>query len=560
MKLTPKLVLSYLLVAMMIIVLGAFANYSMHLINENGKVMYDERVVTLQDIAIISRLAENTRVNMVTSVLKKDPSLVDNAEKNLVEVANYINHILQLELSEEEQTILNEFITNWNDFQAIVKNNIELVRSGKYEEANAGLSKGGIPYGKASENLASLIEVNMAEAESLKNANDRAFHQANLILIIVFIISVILAILIGFFSGRKITAPVQKVYEQANKIADGDLTGEPLDIKSKDELGQLAKIINKMTKNLWELVTTMHKASDEVAATSEQLAASSQQVTAGIQEINSNIQQVASLADKGSHSTIDAAKVLLELSSLIQIAKQKANSANEISVETETAAKIGASTIEETISRMENIKNQTLKTEQIINTLENYSKEISIITDMITQLADQTNLLALNAAIEAARAGETGKGFAVVADEVRKLAEQSNEGASKVAELITQISQSTKEAVLVTQQSREEVEEGVISVTKAGQALENIQIAVEQTVKEIKGINEITDSEVVTSEKIVNLINDLSTVIETTAKNAEEVALSTEQVSAAVQTVASSVEETSAMAHELKIMIDRFKI
>ncbi len=57
--------------------------------------------------------------------------------------------------------------------------------------------------------------------------------------------------------------------------------------------------------------------------------------------------------------------------------------------------------------------------------IEDASRKIEQIIDVIEDIAFQTNLLALNAGIEAARAGEAGKGFAVVAQEVRELAQRS---------------------------------------------------------------------------------------------------------------------------------------
>jgi methyl-accepting chemotaxis protein len=560
MKLATKLILSYLLIAITLIGVGIYAYYSISRINQNGASMYENRVLPLGDLGVIGKLAENTRVNMLTSVRKKDQAYALQAENNLKQITTNIDRYNKHEMLADERESFDQFLHNWKDFETIARNNISLIKNGKFEEASEGVFQGAAPFTKASEYLDKLLKVNTAISEQFIKDNQQSFQRTSLFMLIVIVMSVILAIGIGIGFGRAITKPILLVCQQAALVAGGDLTVEALKIKSRDEIGQLANAFNNMTSHLLKTVRSVRQASEDLAASSEQLAASTEEVTAGIDGISHNTGQVAADAESGNQATVDASKVLLELSSLIQIAKEKAASAGNSSNETLAVASQGKDTVHETVSRMEKIKEKTIETEEMIATLDKYSKEIGSITDTITQLAAQTNLLALNAAIEAARAGEAGKGFAVVAAEVRKLADQSNQGANQVSELVNQVTESTKRAVAVTQQSREEVEAGVLTVTKAGKALENILEAVGNTVSHIEGIEEITKSEAATSEKIIELINSLASIIENTAANAEEVAASTEEASASMEAVASSAEESSAMATELNMMVSGFNI
>jgi methyl-accepting chemotaxis protein len=94
--------------------------------------------------------------------------------------------------------------------------------------------------------------------------------------------------------------------------------------------------------------------------------------------------------------------------------------------------------MENFISIMISISEQSVKTVYNIDDMVEHIDGIFKLIEDAKSIADQTNLLALNAAIEAARAGESGRGFAVVADEVRSLSIRSTNFNDQIRERINE--------------------------------------------------------------------------------------------------------------------------
>lgn len=382
---------------------------------------------------------------------------------------------------------------------------------------------------------------------------------AKMVAIASAILVAFLGILIGLFAARRITTPIRVLQDLMALASEGNLMVKAV-VKTKDEIGQLYESFNTMISSQLEIVKSVQNSSVELAAASQEMSASSTEVSATTTAISSNTQTVAQSMEAASKSSTETSQVLIELSSLIQIAKDKATSASIKSETSINAAKEGKATVNVAMQSMNTIHNKTREAEKVITLLNEYSQQIGMINETITGIANQTNLLALNAAIEAARAGESGRGFAVVAEEVRKLAEQSNAEASNISELISKITENTDSAVVAMKQSLAEVEVGVEEVGKAGKSLENILLAVTETVSDINGIAKVTNDEVASSDKIVQLIEVVAEVIEGTSRDAQEVSSAIEETTATIETLAASSEQTSAMAQNLHNLITRFKI
>lgn len=559
-----KLLIIILISAIGLVMISGIGYYYNHLLSKEATTIYEADVkpsLLINDTRRLSRLAESKTMELLllNNPVAQKAALIE-IEKISKDMDVKLKEFEESNLSTEDQALFNNFKNHAKLYRQERQKAVALALNGNNIEAYNYFKSSALPLLDSAEEIRDQIATNL-ENNIIKTDEKmgQEAQQASLSMIILTIIAIALCAFLSIVISKLITTPLKSIIDLMEKAGDGDLTVQG-NIDSQDELGQAMEHFNNMIVHQANVISAVHRAIIELAAASQEMAASSEEVSAATIQVANNINQVAVEAEQGNEKTIECSEVLLELSSLIQIAKASAETAAEDSNNTQKIAFDGQSTVKETIISMDNIKKQAGQTEDAISTLSKYSEQIGLITDTITGIAKQTNLLALNAAIEAARAGDAGRGFAVVAEEVRKLAEHSSIEAERVSELVKKISETTSVAVSSTNLSAIEADKGVEAVEKSGQALERILKSIESNVNDMKKIVHITKDEVATSDKIVNLINDLSSSIENVATHSENVSATTEETTVSVETIASSAQQTSAMAQELRSVVERFKI
>jgi methyl-accepting chemotaxis protein len=196
--------------------------------------------------------------------------------------------------------------------------------------------------------------------------------------------------------------------------------------------------------------------------------------------LNDNIAQQSQATGSIAAAVTQISHSIDDISSRINRAYNSAQESNERGAQ-------GSEKIITVLSNMKDVVTNIEQTYQLLDSLDERTRKVSVISTIISEMADQTNLLALNAAIEAARAGEHGRGFAVVAEEVRALANRSQASAKEINQNIDEVQGHMK----AVKSSMETV------VLRAEQTVERAQEA--ETVLEHIAENTLTVSDMVSA-------------------------------------------------------------
>ncbi|RLC22107.1 MAG: hypothetical protein DRI57_00690 [Deltaproteobacteria bacterium] len=394
--------------------------------------------------------------------------------------------------------------------------------------------------------------------------------------------------------------PVSEVTRGLRNIAqgEGDLS-QRLEIKSKDEIGELAACFNLFIEKLRDIMleiahntNSLSEASEELASLSTQMALSSEKtnlkagtVAAASEEVTSSVAAVASGAEQANASVSNIAAMTEEMSSVFNEVsglaqktagnvKRMADSGERMSVETNSVAEtlervtLSLNKVAKHTNQANHIsRNASQRTEEInmkMAALVFSSKQIGKIIGMIKDIADQTNMLALNATIEAARAGEAGKGFAVVAGEIKALARQSAEATEEIAEQIEHIQESTDEAVRTIGEVNDiinevaginetitlSIEEQTLSATEISKSVANNAVSVRNVADNASESADMVEEIAMSTDETSKVASNVARNVDELAGGIRDVAMSSDQVAKGLQDISRNIHDISAVSKQ----------
>lgn len=279
----------------------------------------------------------------------------------------------------------------------------------------------------------------------------------------------VICVIIVLILSTKFSTPLIHLTHSARHLSRGDFT-QTIDTGQTDEIGVLTETMNKMVRNLSDIIR-------KNISTSKTLSEGTWDQRASLEETSSLLEEISFMTRQNADSANQADDFMKEANKVV-------SKANE--------------SMTQLITSMNDISGASKETFKIIKTID--------------EIAFQTRMLALNASVEAARAGEAGLEFAVVANEVKNLATRSAEAAKNTTVLIEDTVRKINEGFEFVTRTNESFREVAANAAKVAALVSEISASSSEQHDRIGQINKA--------------VAQMNTVVRRNAASAEELASS----------------------------------
>ena len=544
-KVSMKLIISFLIVAVMTAAVGVFGIYGMTQINNSFDEMYELQTVPLPELGKAIEMLQRQRSSMrelIVGAAVEDFEMIESARRN----ADGYHAIMEVSLDAYFKTIrAPEAIRLFEEARRLYETQFRVAFDRIYQGARDGEEALDLylimrEYTAVTnqivdnfdECLAMKIDVAAGAAQTASDMADSLL----IVIIVVLVAAVAVAIAFALYISGLISKPLIILSAFMKKAGTtGDIALSPNDKQVigkyaliKDEIGQAiagsAAFVEHVTNVAHHLETVANgdlTADVKTLSPSDTMGNSLSQMVDNLNNMFGNIHTSTSQVSTGAKQVADGAQSLAQGSTEQAASIQELSSSiTEIANKTKENAEIAVRTsnLSETI-KASALKGSTQMDDMInaVQEINDASHSISKIIKTIDDIAFQTNILALNAAVEAARAGQHGKGFAVVAEEVRNLASKSADAAKDTGDMI--------------QNSMEKAELGSQIASETATSLKEIVSGISESSELIAEIAQASEEQSLGISQINIGIDQVAQVVQQNSATAEQSAAASEQMS-----------------------------
>jgi len=541
-KVSMKLILSFLLVIVLTLIVGIVGIFGMMQINDGSTEMYERQSVPLAELAEARELFQRLRVQLRNVVLASgDVAELNSIDNDVTAREQAFRQYMELYrptiTSPSAIQLFDDMIAAFDEYERGMDAIMEKALLGEDQAVLQGMvADMRPPTDFVMDGLSTLMSARVEQGAEVNQSNDDLFTTMIIVIIVVLVIAVAIAMFLALYISGLISKPLNLLNNFLKKAAEtGDIKLKPEDVaiigkfaQIKDEIGQCINSASMFVESINEVAHELETVADgdltvkvNVLSDDDVLGVSMRKMVDNLNSMFGEINLASGQVSAGSKQIADGAQSLAQGSTQQAASiQQLSSSITEIAERTKANAETADQTSKLSVSIKDSAEKGSRQMDEMItavNDINDASKSISKIIKTIDDIAFQTNILALNAAVEAARAGQHGKGFAVVAEEVRNLASKSAEAAKDTGNMI--------------QNSMDKAELGSRIASETAESLTEIVTGINESSQLITEIAEASEAQTMGISQINTGIDQVAQVVQQNSATAEESAAASEEMS-----------------------------
>lgn len=555
---------------------------------------YIPKLIALNDTQRSNLLAQR---DVRSAILESDPTQIKNYEnqtnQDMATTDKTFAAYSALPLTSKEQKLASDFDTSRKAWQAAIQQALTEAEKntsvGDQAATNTVLTKAG-PQGAAMNNaLDSLIALQKADTQNRITNAQNAYNQAYQTLLIIIVVSIILALAIGYYVAHNIAAPLKTMATAANQIAIGDLD-QKVDLERNDEVGQLAQAFRRMIAylgdvassaeaiargdlgqdvqlqsdkdtlgisfrqmilNLREVIGEVQASSGTLATASDELQRAADQGSQAVQQVSSTIAGVGQAAQGQARQSQEGSQSVEQLASAIE---QVARGAQDQSQSTADARR--------SLEELEAVVSQVgVSAQEVANASTTAQEAARGGASRIQQtIAGMGNLekTVLASATKVEEVGRMGDQIGQIVEVIDDIADQTNLLALNAAIEAARAGEHGKGFAVVADEVRKLAERSQQSTREIGSLIRTVRQGLSEAVEAMEaGVNEVSARKVdaeAAGQALGNILSSADAIASTSQANrlaATQMTEALQRVAQSMSHVAAVVEENTAAAEEM---------
>jgi len=256
-KISSKLIVGFVIVALLSGVVGIVAIINTNNIIDRGNQLYQQNLIPLKPVAKIQNDFLKIRINLrdmalakTTEAKAKYSNNIETLHKDLQDnIQSYSKDVSSSEESANLITIQKSII----EYDGYKQKIITLINSNKVDEALVLINgDASVSTGQLDSSIANAFQININQAADHEAVNKTSGTKAVITITLVVVGTMVLAIILGLIISNIIGKPISKLVEAATSIAEGELNIH-LSVDTKDEVGLLGQAFEKIIFSLKDL-------------------------------------------------------------------------------------------------------------------------------------------------------------------------------------------------------------------------------------------------------------------------------------------------------------------